>query len=321
MANTGTGTLAALIQYLMHQRHIMDYMFISAASALVYDYFLMLHLEIKYVWLSRWSYTKVLFLGIRYTSFAVTCLALYNQLFPGVSSGTCRISYPAEVWLSLFEMTSAEAILAIRTWAVWNGNKIVGIGLLALILGFSVPQGVLLHKFIQSIEYASPPYTGFKGCFITNADSLLWASYTLAAIIEVFVLALTAVSAFRSYRQGTISKVCHKVHRDGVVSYIYLLCISVANVIVTATLPRDMITILSPWQYSLMSVLATRIVLDIRGVSKQSLYTGFQSYYHSNPRRSSSIPLDLLSDGVPEPSRVELQCVVEIREEVSICSH
>ena len=46
----------------------------------IYDYFLTLHLEIKFVWLSQWTYTKVLFLLIRYMAFTGAFLFMISEL-------------------------------------------------------------------------------------------------------------------------------------------------------------------------------------------------------------------------------------------------
>jgi hypothetical protein len=48
-----------------------------------YDYILTLHLEIKYIWLSPWTYTKVLFLLIRYMACATAVLLVMGDFYTG----------------------------------------------------------------------------------------------------------------------------------------------------------------------------------------------------------------------------------------------
>jgi len=102
--------LAKLIQYLRHQRLVIDYIFVSAIATFIYDYILMLHLEVKLIWFSRWSYTKVLFLLLRYMPFVEIYLALHNQTFSDVPVAKCKVTYSAEAWFSIFQMILAEAI-------------------------------------------------------------------------------------------------------------------------------------------------------------------------------------------------------------------
>jgi hypothetical protein len=101
-----------------------------------------------------------------------------------------------------------EVILSMRTWAVWNRNKMVGILLAVSIIASSVAECILLNNFVQGLECAfssllygtifdsfvyldaPPPYPGFRGCFIAKSDrSSLWGNYA----------ALTAVQASKRY--------------------------------------------------------------------------------------------------------------------------
>jgi hypothetical protein len=73
----------------------------------------MLHLEIKLVWFSRWSYTKFLFLAIRYLPFIEIVVCLHSkfdpthirirfyffadQLIPDVSGEKCKVFFLLEI--------------------------------------------------------------------------------------------------------------------------------------------------------------------------------------------------------------------------------
>lgn len=165
--------ISPLISYLNNQRLITDFAFVSAATVVIYDCLLTLHLEIRLIWLSKWTYTKVLFLLIRYTVFGSMVLILHDQTFPNVSYSRCRVTFPVSVWLLASQICLAEAILAIRTWAIWRRNKVIGIGLGFLTAANIVTQCVMLNKFVKSMKYAPSPYTGFRGCLITDASRLL----------------------------------------------------------------------------------------------------------------------------------------------------
>ena len=45
----------------------------------LYDWVLTLHLEIKLIWFSRWSYTKVLFLLLRYMTFVSVWISIISE--------------------------------------------------------------------------------------------------------------------------------------------------------------------------------------------------------------------------------------------------
>lgn len=66
---TAAAALQAFITYLHHQREFADYMYMSATALVVYDYLLNIGREIKMIWFSSWTYTKVLYFIVRYLPF------------------------------------------------------------------------------------------------------------------------------------------------------------------------------------------------------------------------------------------------------------
>jgi len=256
----------------------MDYTFVSAAALFIYDYTLTWHLEIKLIWFSPWTYTKVLYLLIRYIAFADVLLFVINQIFH-VSPELCSITYPVATWFVILQIFLSEAVLSIRTWAVWRGKKGIGLVLSALTLAHLVAQCIFTNKFVRSMEFTSPPILIFRGCFMEKSSTALWINYVLMTIIEAVVLTLMVISAFRAYRLGIIGKLSHVIHRDGILFYIYLLCLTIGNLVATIVLPIDLMAFLTPLHSVLYAVLTTRIVLNIRAVSNQSMQTELHTSY------------------------------------------
>jgi len=52
-------------------------------------------------------------------------------------------------------MTFAELVLAIRTWALWNLDKAVGVGLVTLIIAVIVGDSIFNVRFTNSIQVHS----------------------------------------------------------------------------------------------------------------------------------------------------------------------
>jgi hypothetical protein len=148
------------------------------------------------------------------------------------------LSYVGASLISSFR--SFEAVLAIRTWAIWNRNKIIGIALAARIPSMLVVELVFVNRFLHSLQRASvalqaryyladkcnrfidadPPYPGFRGCFNTRAQRSLWQNYTMLTVaeagmfhwlyyiyLEIYViialLILMIISAFRSCQSSS----------------------------------------------------------------------------------------------------------------------
>jgi len=269
------------IQVLEHQRLILDYMYVSATAILIYDYLVTLHLEVEFIWFSRWTYTKVLFLLIRYIALASTILMLHNQIFLDLSEQNCKKVFPVVGYTMIVQMCLAEFVIAIRTWAVWNRRKIIFVIIGIPLLICAVWSSVAAVRFYNALEYSSPPYPGYRGCFLLKAPTQsLWPSYALLTILDTTVLTLMAISAFLIYRSGNFSNVSHVIHRDGVLFYVYLLCITVTTLAVTLSLPVDLKFLMDPMLDSLYPVFVSRIFLNMRQAVNRGqhteLHTGYQ---------------------------------------------
>jgi len=219
----------------IRQQRFADPFLMSAVALFIYDYGLTLHREIKLIWFSRWSYTKVLFLLVRYMTFADTCLLLHNQLFPNVSANSCKLAYTAAVWLVPLKVSFAEVILALRTWAVWHQNKVVGVVLVVLMLVNMAVQCYFAYLIGLSRGgwFLDPMYPGFRGCLARLppvGGAVVPANYIELTILEGIVLVLMMISAFRSYRAGAMGEFSKIIHRDGILFYVLLLAITAANI-------------------------------------------------------------------------------------------
>jgi len=78
-------------------------------------------------------------------------------------------------------------------------------------------------------------------------------------------------SALRLSRRGLSGKLSHVIHRDGIMFYVYLLCLTTATLIFIFTLPPALTPILIPLQDILYAVLTTRIILNIREAGGQDI--------------------------------------------------
>jgi len=80
------------------------------------------------------------------------------------------------------------------------------------------------------------------------------------------VLALMAISALQSYTLGKTSLLWHVIHRDGILFYVYLFCLTIANIVLPQIFPIKILTLASYLQ-TMYSVLTTRVILNIRDAS------------------------------------------------------
>jgi len=260
--------LQEFILFVKHQRTIVDYAQVSAFALFYYDFLITLHLEIQLVWRSAWSYTKILFLLSRYIVAVLGYFVFYNQVFLDVGADGCQWASRVEAWLLAAGLGFSEIVLAIRTWAVWNRSRWIGSFLAVCVSVHITLNAIIIKRYLDGMIVADGPYRGYRGCFILNDSNILYISFISLAIMEATIVILMGISAWKSYRVDDRNQLSHVIHRDGILFYVYLMILALANLVIILVLPLDFEWVLAPLQSVLYSVFTCRIILNIRGAGK-----------------------------------------------------
>jgi len=266
-----------------------DYVHVVGCGVLIYDYILTIGFEITLIWPSPWNYTKVLFILARYIPLINVYFLLHDQVLLGNTANGCSWSFHLATWMVTVGIYLAEVILAIRTWAVWRKNRRVGVVLAALLTAAIITECISVRTFLDTLEFGPAPYPEFRGCFVVSGSNLLFIGFIAIGSVEIVVLALMSISAFRAYRSGNNNHLSNVIHRDGILFYIYLLF---ANMVVMLVLPRDLQTLLAPLQGTFYSVFASRIILNIRTASQRGAEESMSELHHGySEAHRMSLPL------------------------------
>lgn len=228
---------------------------------------------------------------MRYSTVVEIGVILWQQIVPGDWYQGCKISFELNVWLFVLGLGLGEMILSIRTWAVWNRDKKLGVFLLIL---WPICWGggfAICALFNKSIRFDPSPMAPFRGCYSTDGSEIIFIAWIILLVYDTMNLVLISIPAYRSYRLGGSSQFVRTVYTDGIVYYIYLFALSALNIAVVVVLPRDLVTLLSMMERVLHSVLTCRVVLHIHAVSSRTMFTSdsfsMPTYHPGNAARKS----------------------------------
>ncbi|KAF5310274.1 hypothetical protein D9619_010159 [Psilocybe cf. subviscida] len=245
---------------------LVTYLDVAASTFFVFDYFLTLGLELQYVWKrGKWSSIHALFVVQRYLPFVDTVfLVLYHQVGASMTAEQCKIAY----YMSAFSMTIGigvgEAILSLRTWAVWNRSKRVGVALVFLFVGIWGVMFFVVTGFLRSLAFGDDPYPGFRGCFVIRANHSMIIVWCLLMAWDTIILAFMLGPGIKHYRAGSTSALINVIYRDGLMYYIYLCALSSVNIAVVRALPYSYQHLLTSTERAFHSAISSRVLLDIR---------------------------------------------------------
>ncbi|KIM39322.1 hypothetical protein M413DRAFT_447260 [Hebeloma cylindrosporum] len=245
------------------QTRIVAYVNAGSIAILVFDSFLTFEQELRAIWSTSWNCTKIMYVLTRYSAFVEAGMIIYQITIPGDWYEECSLAFKINAWLFVFGLGAGEVIMTTRTWAVWNRNRfltyVLPIFYIVIWAGGFAINGV----FVQSLKFDPNPRTPYVGCYATQGDPIIFISWILLLFYDTVMLVLMAIPAARSYRTRGRSRLLNVVYRDGVMYYLYLFVVSLANIIVTLIFPPDLILVISFLSRMIHALLACRVVLHI----------------------------------------------------------
>ncbi|KAG9219426.1 hypothetical protein CCMSSC00406_0005320 [Pleurotus cornucopiae] len=256
------------MQSIIHSLQLMrqsSYIPIASGALLGYDYILTAYDERNLVWRAKWSVGKVLFLLTRYPTFVDVGMAIYHNIAPSIPPETCVLLYNVSGWMVIIGMIIAEIIMVIRVWALWGNSKIVGAILVVLSIIGVVVTAISYALFSGSLEFIATDTIapGLIGCLPGRGTNIVFIGYLVLMTYEALVMILLLLKGVQHFRHVS-TRFLYAFYQDGIVYYGVLLLISVLNVIVLLTGPRENANLLTTLQRTFHSILSARMLLQLR---------------------------------------------------------
>ncbi|KAH8827201.1 hypothetical protein DL96DRAFT_1710342 [Flagelloscypha sp. PMI_526] len=154
---------------------------------------------------------------------------------------------------------TSEIILYLKTWALWNRSRKLGIFLVCLALFAGVPAAVFLEITLNSAQYVPAP---LHGCALTGGNPILFFAWVEIALAETTVAILTLVKGLQHLRQTQTGWVV-QLYSDGLLFYVFVLMTTLVNIFLPIAAHGNYGNMFAPVQRVVHSVLSTRILLLI----------------------------------------------------------
>ncbi|KAJ8085543.1 hypothetical protein PM082_004361 [Marasmius tenuissimus] len=267
MRTAATPLYPVLTTSIWHQKFV-AYADVVSSTILVYDVVLNLALEVKHVWGKNWTFVTVVYLIQRYLPFVDTVgMTLYHEFQEDLTPRYCFFSYTISGWSYIIGIVLSEVLLAVRLWAVWERRISAAIIIFVFCLGCLVPCFVSFNSFKYTTEFSVPPLPQLRGCFISGGNDVLYLCWIFLMVYDTGTMIMMVIPGISAFRMGGKSELVKTIYRDGIIYYILIFLVSVVNVVVVCTLPRDLVNLLAAFERVLHSVLTSHAILHIRRVA------------------------------------------------------
>jgi len=117
---------------------------------------------------------------------------------------------------------------------------------------------------------APPSIRKISACYATDGSKILFVAYFLVIFQQTVILLLTIYKVIKVARHSR-SRLIKALYRDGAFYYVYILLISIGNIIVPIAGPVNLVDLLGTFQRVMHSVLAARVLLHVREMLHQDV--------------------------------------------------
>ncbi|PFH46130.1 hypothetical protein AMATHDRAFT_70597 [Amanita thiersii Skay4041] len=235
-----------------------------------FDYMLLLPLEVKYIWPSRWSHIKVLYIIMRYLPFfSILCIVLAD--IPGRRPDTCWKLVVGYSYGLMIGILTAEAILTLRVWAIYLHDRKLGFTFLFVYSSFSISVLGFVGTLLPGVKFATLPLPNAPTCFIVASSRKLSVFWFLLAGYDAFQCLLLGRRAIIAFKYGGKTRLSNFIYKDGIMYYMYTMLMSVLGMILILTLPPEYTRLTVGPTHVIHTALTSRVVLHTRRLASSQV--------------------------------------------------
>jgi len=248
------------------------YVHVVSLTLLVVDWACVFSEEVKYIWRSKLNHIKVLYLLSRFGPYIDTPLSVTMYIGPDISFEVCEKMYKAASVSTFFGIFVSEAILIIRTTAIYGNSRRILYSLLGLYGSIAIAGSIILYLFLRSMVYGPPPVPGLPGCYLADGSTIIFFDFLMLLLFELVIIILTSWRCLKSYRSSAL--VARTLYRDSIVFFLVLFGLSLGNLLVLAAAPPEYLDVLNTITRVFHSLISCRILLNIRSAAARSDVVG-----------------------------------------------
>jgi hypothetical protein len=287
-------------------------MTVTALTLLGYDHLLTLGQEIELVWMKKWSWSKGMFLWNRYATIIIVGFGAIAWLPDRSDDRFCLQYFRFQGWTGFLMNITVQVILLMRILAMYGRTRKIMIATIVPFLMEVTTMATILGFAFSGLKAGSNPAPNIHFCFLPHVPPFLYAYWITNLCYEAFLFSLAVYKAWlvlklhrdisptNGHWSGSLYNL---LVRDSVIYFVLVGITYFVNVLGWTLLPASLYQLSIAFTISLRSVLASRLLLNIRSaIFSPSELTGAEITGHAEtigmvgvkPRR----PVDTFGDVV-----------------------
>ncbi|KAG1835768.1 hypothetical protein DFJ58DRAFT_750060 [Suillus subalutaceus] len=240
----------------------------SMATFWTYDYACSLQEELTFLLRSRWTMVKSLYIITRHVPFLLLLNDMYLYFTPNENPNKCQTVISIYSCLSIISVACSEFIFVLRTYALWNNNRIILRVMLSAFFAVVVACVVLDLTTADASHVTISAIPGIQGCYRSSAVQVS-IMFILLLAFQLGLISLTIIRAVQTWRvvNGPLYDILVK---HNIFYYTCALLLTAVNVLTqmlfSQTAYRFVCEVL---QFFILAILATRMHLFLWQIDRQ----------------------------------------------------
>ncbi|KAG1718230.1 hypothetical protein EDB19DRAFT_1921045 [Suillus lakei] len=227
----------------------------------IYDYVCSLQEEWKFLRQSHWSKVKGLYIIARYIPFFFVITDLFVNFAPNENPKKCRILVSIYSSCGVISLTCSECFFVLRTYALWNSNRIVLVAMLSTLFATIVAFSGICFSAIATSHVTTSAVPGITGCYRSSTSFQFFMPFVLLFVFQLGLVTLTLIRVVQSWRSA-------KGHLHAVLSSSVMAIVSQVLSAVNVLAPvlfsdPAYYSLLEDLQAFILAILATRMHLNL----------------------------------------------------------
>ncbi|KAG8701881.1 hypothetical protein FRC09_005078 [Ceratobasidium sp. 395] len=240
-------------------------------TALLYDYFLTVADEVRYVWKAEKTPVTLLFLANRYVTFLVLAIDMYDKggVVSHISDRFCFAWYFIEGTWYVTSFGIIHALVAMRVAALWGRTRKIVIFLTTLwVCYFSATTTIVFTSLISRADTIRFEPT-LRLCFL-SITPWLWTCWIPPLTLEATLFTLSCVQALKSRVYTSRTPLLRILLRDGTFHFLVIVCCSLFNMITWMVAPPTLVKGTLGFGLGVANAMIARLVLNLRSCQRGS---------------------------------------------------
>ncbi|KAG1873967.1 hypothetical protein F4604DRAFT_763976 [Suillus subluteus] len=274
-------TAARSLQYLA-------YICTSMATFWAYDYVCSFHEEWNFLCRSRWTEVKVLYIIARYIPFLLVITDIYLNFSPNENTKKCKILVNIYLSCGVISLTCSECFFVLRTYALWNSNRIVIVAMLSTLFATIVSFISICFSAMVTSHITTTAVPGITGCYRSSTSVQFFVPFLLLLVFQLGLVTLTLIRVFQTWRisSGSMHAILVK---HNIFYYACGLFLSAVNVLAPVMFSDSAYyALLGESQVYILAILSTRMHLHLWHIGQHAVYDPEDLVYISMSDMSSA---------------------------------